>query len=549
MINNYYTLSALVREWKPDLEGCALGDAYSQTRGELSLAFAHPEREWMLRISVQRPLLFAFRTEGVSKARRNVATLFEEAFDREVEEVRIAERDRMLFFELEGGLTLQVTLFGARANVFLVDSEGRILEAFRNSDELAGSEAPTPRAAPLVDSFEAFEGRWRTNRKTVEQALSSTLPIFDRTLAAEVVHRAGVENGHPEECSERERRALYEAAMALRAELEAPSPRIYSRGRFVETFALAWLSHLEDLDEEAFETVDEAVRLFVRRTLAQRHFRRLYEPVEEALREARDYHRRSAERMVEELASESRADRYERWGHLLMAAQQEVEKGAEEVELADLFGEGEPVTIPLDPALDAVGNAENYYERARRTRRSREEAEGRLEAVMERAEEAEALLEELEAVEWLGDIKAFRKKHARALTHYLDEGGEDIDRVPFRRFPLERGYEVWVGKNARQNDELTFRRAQKYDLWMHARGVPGSHTVLRLPNRDAQPEKRLIRRAAAIAAYYSKARGSSLVPVMVAERKHVRKPSGGEPGAVFVEHEDVVMVEPGLPGQ
>src|SRR5690606_19335956 len=99
----------------------------------------------------------------------------------------------------------------------------------------------------------------------------------------------------------------------------------------------------------------------------------------------------------------------------------------------------------------------------------------------------------------------------------------------------------------RQNDDLTFHHAQKYDLWMHARGVPGSHAVLRLPNRDAQPQPLVLQRAAAIAAYHSKARGSSLVPVIVVPRKYVRKPRGAAPGAVAVEREEVLMVEPGLP--
>ncbi len=83
---------------------------------------------------------------------------------------------------------------------------------------------------------------------------------------------------------------------------------------------------------------------------------------------------------------------------------------------------------------------------------------------------------------------------------------------------------------------------------MHARGLPGAPAVLRLPNRDAQPPKAVVRRAAAVAAYYSKGRGSKLVPVMVTERKYVRSPSGSPPGAVRAEREEVLLVEPRLPG-
>jgi predicted ribosome quality control (RQC) complex YloA/Tae2 family protein len=215
--------------------------------------------------------------------------------------------------------------------------------------------------------------------------------------------------------------------------------------------------------------------------------------------------------------------------------------------LPDLFAEGDPVTIPLDPAKSPVENAQHYYQRARSTRRSREEAERRLDETTERAEEAQQLLEELREIDTLDGIKQFRSKREEALVPFVEWGDADVDRFPYRRFDLGDGFEVWVGRNARQNHELTFHAAQKYDLWMHVRERPGAHTVLHLPNRDAEPGKHRIYTAAAIAAHFSKARGSALVPVMVTERKYVTSPKGADPGVVRVEREDVVMVEPGLP--
>lgn len=547
MINSFYTLQALVRAWAPDLEGSTLGDAFSQVRDELSLAFVHPDRTWMLRTSLQRPFLYIFRTEGYSKARRNVATLFRAAVDGEMSTVRIAERDRMLFFEMADGHRLQIQLFGARANAFFVDPDGTILEAFRGNDRLAGTEAPTPRPAPMPETLADFEDRWRTNRNKTRQAVQSAFPLFGQTLARETIHRAGVTAAAPEDCAAEDVAALFEAGQALIGALDDPSPCIYQTGRTPEAFSLIPLRHRDDAPAETFGTVDEAVSVFVRRTLAERHFRRLYDPLEEALTEARDHYRQSAERMLDELASESRADRYERWGHLLMAQQRDIPKGADEVTLPDMFEEGEDVTIPLDPAKSPVENAEHYYDRARRTRRSREEAEQRLEETEARAEEAAALLDALQSIETLSALKKFRAREEARLAPFVEQGDKDIERFPFRRFDLGGGFEVWVGRNAKQNDELTFHVAQKYDLWMHARGVPGSHTILHLPNRDAEPGRRRRVVAAAIAAHYSKARGSGVVPVMVTRRKYVTSPKGAAPGAVRVEREDVLMVEPGLP--
>ncbi len=545
MINNFYTLQALVREWAPDFAGCLVGDAFSQDRGELTLALADPDHEWMLRVSTQAPLYFVFRSAGYSKARRNVATLFERAFDRRVEAVRTAERDRMLFLDLDDGSHFQIVLFGPRANVFWVDQEGIIVEAFQADAASKGQPAPTPRPAPLVETFEAFEARWRTDRKKTVQAIASALPLFDRMLAAEVMHRAGLAEKAPGECTEPERRALFDAAVGLRRELEHPTPRIYWQGRFAEAFALAPLHHLAEVREERFETVDEAVQIFVRRTLAQQRLRTAYDPLEKALAKADAGLRRRTERMLEELAHESRADRYERWGHLLMASA--VPPHAAEVTLPDLFADNALVTIPLDPALRAVENAQRYYDKARRTRQARRHAETRLLEAEQQVAQAAGLLERLRRIESYAELTKFKKAEAEALAVFVSGSAGGPERLPFRRFALEGGYEVWVGRNAKQNDALTFRHARKYDLWMHARGVGGSHTVLRLPNRHAQPARYVLEQAAAIAAYYSKAQGSSLVPVMMAPRKYVRKPKGAAPGAVVVEREEVLLVEPRLP--
>ena len=547
MVDNYYTLRALTREWRSDLDGTTVRDVYSQNKNELTVALGGKDQDWMVRGSVQRPFLYLFRRPGYHKARRNVATLFEGAIGQGVADVSIADRDRLVSIELEGGSRILWQLFGARANAFYVAPDDTIVAAFQRHEELASTEAPTPYSAPMPDTFAEFEDRWNTNRNKTRQAVQSAVSLFGAELAQETLHRAGVTTEDPEDCTETERRALFDASMALREALKNPEPVLYGAGQFPDALSLIPLRHREADPAERFDTVDAAVADFVRRTLAEEHFHRLYDPLEEALESAAEHERRSAERMREELQSESRAGRYERWGHLLMAQQDQVPDGTEEVELSDLFEDGEPVPIPLDPAKSAVENAEHYYERARSTRRSREEAEARLDETIERADRAEALLDDLRDIDTLDGIKQFRAEREDEFAPFVERGDADVDQFPYRRFDLGGGFEVWVGKNARQNHELTFHASQPHDLWLHARGVPGAHTVLHLPNRDAKPGKRRRYTAAAIAAHYSKAQGSDVAPVMVTERKYVTSPKGADPGVVRVDREEVVMVEPGLP--
>jgi predicted ribosome quality control (RQC) complex YloA/Tae2 family protein len=113
----------------------------------------------------------------------------------------------------------------------------------------------------------------------------------------------------------------------------------------------------------------------------------------------------------------------------------------------------------------------------------------------------------------------------------------------FREFTVFGGMKVLVGRNAKQNDELTTHVAKKEDLWLHARGVPGSHVVLQSGGRKQIP-KEAIEQAAELAAFYSEAKTQSLAPVSYTLKKYVRKPKGAGPGAVVMEREEVIMVEP-----
>ena len=116
---------------------------------------------------------------------------------------------------------------------------------------------------------------------------------------------------------------------------------------------------------------------------------------------------------------------------------------------------------------------------------------------------------------------------------------------PFKRFVVQ-DFEIWVGKNAANNDILTQKYSHKNDLWLHAKGVTGSHTIIKHKAGKLIPSQ-VLTIAAQIAAYYSKHKGNTLAPVCYTLKKFVRKPKGFEPGQVVMDREEVIMVEPKLP--
>jgi len=545
---NYFTLHALAAEWNDMLCGAAVVDVWTQSANELSLALEKEGEQHTLRIQCDTRLPLLFRVDGHGRARKNTATLFESAHGLAVNEIRTAERDRFVFIELNDGSALQVQLFGSRPNVFRV-RDGVIEEAFLMNESLMGKAAPEPRQAPQVGSFDVFQERWRTDRKTLVQALSATIPLFGRQLAEEAVRRARLDpEAAPSEVSEDEQRSLFEASRSMRTELQSPQPTVYWRGAFVEAFSLVPLSSLsEDWRAEPFDSVDAALGVFSKRSLAQRRFMEVFKPVETALGKARRKSARSAAAMLSELGNPSRADNYEAWGHLLMAQAADQGAGREDITLPDILNDGEAVTIKLNPALTAIENAQRFYAKARQTRQSRRHAEDRWASVQRQADEAGELLAQLQALERYADLEVFLADNKAALAQFTRPEAVGEERLPYRRFEID-GWEIRVGKNAKSNAELTTKHSGPHDLWLHARGVPGSHVVIRRPNKTAQVPKPIIEAAARIAAHFSDARPQPLAPVIVTERKYVRPVKGGPPGLVRVDREDVVMVEPGLPG-
>ena len=545
---DYFTLRALAREWNARLGGAHIEAAWTQSPRELSLALARDGEASTLRVVCDPALPLLFRTDGTGRQRRNTADVLDGLAGRTVTEVTTAERDRHLFLALDDGSRLQVTLFGPHPNVFWTEGDGTVRAAFLDPEAHEGEPAPAVRSAPEVDTPAAFEARWRADRKTLAQAVAASVPLLTRGLAAEAVRRTGLDpEAAPESLGAEDRGRLAEAVRDFQTALREPEPRVYWRGPLAEAVALVPLVAPPDAwRAEAFETVDAALGVYAKRRLAQRAYDALYTPAERALARAAAKKQRSADAMMDELAQPSRADRYEAWGHLLMAAASGQGAGHEGATLPDLLGDGTPVRVPLDPALSAVENAERYYDKARRTRRAREEAEARWGEVHGEAEATAALLDRLRATETVPDLRALLDTEAAAFDR-LGGGRDDGPAEPFRRIPLPGGFEALVGKHARGNAHLTTRVASPHDLWLHARGVPGSHVVVRRAGRSTVVPSEAVHAAARVAAHFSTAKTQTVVPVTVTEKKYVRPVKGGPPGLVRVDREDVLDVTPGLP--
>ncbi|HEX5131403.1 MAG TPA: NFACT RNA binding domain-containing protein [Candidatus Krumholzibacteria bacterium] len=238
----------------------------------------------------------------------------------------------------------------------------------------------------------------------------------------------------------------------------------------------------------------------------------------------------------------------------LAAYQTRVPLGADLVELPDLYDPERTLTIELNPADPIHIQIEKRFRRVTKLEKGLAHSARRLALVQREREELDAALRLLERAtsftEALKLVEAMRAKFALKLDDRAPPIGSPAKKTQekaYRQFDLDATWFAIVGRSNQENDEVTFKVAAPGDLWFHAHNVPGSHVVLRSRGGKGSPPATVVERAASIAAHYSKARHSKLVPVIYTQRKYVRKFRGANPGQVTCEREKMVMVPPRLP--
>ncbi len=294
-------------------------------------------------------------------------------------------------------------------------------------------------------------------------------------------------------------------------------------------------------------------------------------PVRRVLQTQLERCRRKAEMLQKELAASEEANSYRLWADLLLAHQNDVRQGLQSVTLPNLFEAQEPpaqVTIPLDPRLDAVGNANRIFRKYHKLRRALALVPPQIEQNAVELATIEQLLADLMLADTPPEVALVKaeaqtagymrgaqgmtkgqQKQQKPSHSGKGKGGKAVKGKPVPPgggVPLHvqsrEGFTILIGKNSRQNEDVTFHQATSHDMWLHVRGVPGSHVIIKAGGRDIP--RTAIEQAASLAAWYSQARGSTSVPVDYTLQRYVRHMKGGGPGMVIYDHERTLYAEP-----
>ena len=511
MHNNYLFLKHLAVELKVKLFGTQLLTCFSQERDELMLGFAKEATEIYLKCTLKPDFSCITVQSEFARAKRNTVNLWEEVYGLDVLEISIFENERAIKIELSNDYLLIIKLFGNRPNLLIFKNEVQIA-IFNNSliaDKALNISDFQKQADFSFENFEKVQGNYRkvffTFGKNLFNYLDSKIEgktiiekwNFIQDFLKELeksIFRIGFLNGIPSLCLFPIENPFFESTNAIDA---TNAFYLFYQKEF--TFGIQKQNLLASLEKEKIKT---------------------------------ENYLQNTQGKLEVLKS---GQSKEIIANILMANLHQIEEGLSEVELLNFYND-QKLKIKLKSDLSPQKNAENYYRKSKNERIEVETIEKNIENAINKIIGIEVKIEEVKAAENFKELKSFIKIQKKVSEE------TECPKSLFKEFLFE-GNLILVGKNAKNNDTLTFKHAQKEDYWLHARDCAGSHVVIKRNNKENLPNH-VIEYAASLAAYYSKRKNETVVPVIFTQKKFVRKPKGVADGQVIVDKESTVMIEP-----
>ncbi len=530
MQNNYYFIRSLSNELSKQIIGFEIATIFSQNKDELLIGLIdnnNPETEFWIRATFTPELTTLSFPQSFARAKRNSIDLFDSIIGKKITSIRQFNNERAFGIELEENFTLLFKLFGNRSNIILFSQDQN------NEQEIEAIFQHKLQADWEIIYDDLDRSIEQEKEDFIENGIKKTFPTFGKDVLKYLNNK--VENTEDREKYWQETEKL----ITYFDEIENLDFYIFLKTNEVKLSILNPKEFIKDAEilhktDNAIEACNLFYMEFSRRYYLGKEKNAASKAIEKRHRQTQNY----IDKTLKKIEKVENTMRYEEFGHILMANLHAVEPRSKSVELFDFYT-NEQITIPLKDHLSAQKNAELFYRKGKNQKLEIDNLYQNLDKKEEQLRLFESQLEEINNFESLKEMRKFLKENKIKVTNLQEN---EPDELPFKVFEYQ-DFQILVGKNSKNNDLLTQKFAYKEDLWLHARGVAGSHVVIKY--RAGKPfPKSVIEKAASLAAYYSKRKTDSLCPVIVTPKKYVRKPKGAALGAVVVEREDVVMVEP-----
>ena len=580
------TIAAITKECKTLLLGGRINKIAQPEDDELLLTIKSTSGQYRLLLSASASLPLIYLTDK-NKQSPMTAPNFCMLLRKHIQNGRIVDitqpgMERIMQIHIEhlnelGDLCrkiLIVEIMGKHSNIIFCDDTGKILDSIKHvsglissvREVLPGREYFIPQtdeklnpvqfmtettASNTAKQLEKFSSAVFSKAVPLYKAIYGSFTGFSPIMAQELCYRSGLDA---------DRSALSYVSDSSDSSVVAPKalfmefrelmtqilngeflPNIVYDGNTPMDFAALKLSMYDGNNGKTFDSISQVLELYYAEKNAHTRIRQKSADLRRIVQTTLERTVKKYDLQCQQIEDTEKREKYKIYGELLHTYGYNAQPGAKSLE-AENYYTGEMITIPLDPTLTASENAKKYFDRYGKLKRT-------YETLSELTTQVKAEIDHLESISTALDIAVQEAdlaqiKEELILAGYIKRKGggkrEKITSKPFH-YVSQDGFHIYVGKNNIQNEELTFKFATGNDWWFHAKGMPGSHVIVKTEGKELPDAT--FEDAARLAAYYSKGRGQEKVEIDYIQKKHVKKPNGGKPGFVVYYTNYSMMID------
>lgn len=547
----------LVHELKSELLNGRIAKIAQPEADELLLTIKSPSGQRRLYLSASASLPLIYLTEN-NKPSPMTAPNFCMLLRKHIANGRIVDiyqpkLERIIYFTIEhlnelGDLcrkNLIVEIMGKHSNLIFCTEDGTIIDSIKHvSAQMSSVREVLPgrtyfipdtmeKSDPLSITPEEFTAVLQSKPLPLSKAIYTSFTGISPITAEEICFIAGIDSSlPPKELSADIMQHLYNQFTLYFTNVKegAFRPAIYYLGKEPKEFASLPLTHFTEYRRVEFDKISNVLETYYAAKNTITRIRQKSSDLRHILQTALERNRKKYDLQIKQLKDTENRDRYKIYGELLHVYGYNLEEGAKTLGAFNYYT-NEMIQIPLDPMLSPQENAKKYFDKYNKQKRTYEALSSLIQETSDDILYLESVRTALDIARSEEDLAEIKEELIAAgyMKRKFTKKKQRIKNKPLHYISSD-GYDMYVGKNNFQNEELTFHFANGNDWWFHAKQAPGSHVIVKTKGEELPDST--FEEAGRLAAYYSSMRNADKIEIDYIEKKHVKKPTGGKPGFV-----------------
>lgn len=567
------TVAAVTKELTEQLSGGRIAKIAQPETDELLFTIKTPQGQKRLYISASASLPLIYLT-NVNKPSPMNAPNFCMLLRKHIGNGRITRitqpgLERIIQIQIEhlddlGDLcrkTLVVEIMGKHSNIIFCDADGRIIDSIKHiSAQMSSVREVLPgrpyfipdtmgKKNPLTVDADTFIFTLKEKPCPLGKAIYTSFTGISPVIAEDICFLAGMDSGiTPKEYEDDLLFHLYRQFSYYIEDVKAGNfhPVIYTDGETPKEFSALLLSQFDTFTKQEYDSISEVLHTYYATKNTLTRIRQKSADLRHVVQTALERARKKYDLQKKQLKDTEKREKYKVYGELIHTYGYQLEEGCKGFDALNYYT-NETIHIPLDATISPLDNAKKYFDRYAKLKRTYEALTDLIEDTQLEIDHLDSIATALDIAETEADLQQIKEEMMESgyIKHKYSKKKTQGKSKPYH-YRSTDGFDIYVGKNNFQNDELTFKFAEGNDWWFHAKGMPGSHVLVK--TKTGEMPDRTFEEAGRLAAFYSKGRGNEKVEIDYLQKKNVKKPNKAKPGFVVYYTNYSLTIQPDITG-